>query len=301
MISSVSKTVVVIAGPTAVGKTELCVQLAKRLNTVVVSADSRQLYRELTIGTAKPSAAELDNVPHYFIDSHSVAAPISAGQYEREALALFDELFEIHDTIILTGGTGLYINAVLKGLDDMPEGNTLLRSQLQQQFEAEGITPLQARLLQLDPAYAALADLNNTQRVMRALEVCLTTGKPYSWFRRRVAIDRPFNTKLFALQRPREELYSRINQRIDAMLANGLVDEVRGLQPYRHTPALQTVGYKEVFPYLDGDYDYDTMVDLLKRNSRRYAKRQLTWFRHQNQFDWFNPQDWEAILAAIKT
>ncbi len=181
----------------------------------------------------------------------------------------------------------------------MPEGNTALRSQLQQQFEAEGITPLQERLLELDPAYAALTDLNNTQRVMRALEVCLTTGKPYSWFRRRAAIDRPFDTRLIALQRPREELYNRIDQRMDSMLANGLVDEVRQLVPYRHTPALQTVGYKEVFPYLDGDYDYDTMVDLLKRNSRRYAKRQITWFRHQNQFAWFSPDDEEGILALI--
>ncbi|WP_085412803.1 tRNA (adenosine(37)-N6)-dimethylallyltransferase MiaA [Fibrivirga algicola] len=294
-----SKTVIVVAGPTAVGKTDLCVQLAKRLNTVVVSADSRQLYRELTIGTAKPTVSELQNVPHYFIDSHSIEEPISAGQYEREALLLFDRLFTTLDTVILTGGTGLYINAVLNGLDDMPEGDPLLRSQLQQQFEAEGITPLQSRLLQLDPAYAALADLNNTQRVMRALEVCLTTGKPYSWFRQRNAIERPFSTQLIALQRPREELYARIDRRMDLMLANGLIDEVRGLLPFRHTPALQTVGYKEVFPYLDGDYDHNTMVDLLKRNSRRYAKRQITWFRHQNHFQWFNPEQETEILTAI--
>jgi tRNA dimethylallyltransferase len=295
----VSKTVVVIAGPTAVGKTDICVRLAKRLNTVVVSADSRQLYRELTIGTAKPSAVELDNVPHYFIDSHSITAPISAGQYEREALALLDTLFKTLDLVILTGGTGLYINAVLRGLDEMPEGDPVLRGQLQLQFEAEGIAPLQARLLQLDPAYAALADLNNTQRVMRALEVCLTTGKPYSLFRQRTATDRPFETKLIALQRPREELYARIDQRMDSMLANGLIDEVKGLADFRHTPALQTVGYKEVFPFLDGDCDHSTMVETLKRNSRRYAKRQLTWFRHQNQFQWFSPDEEEGILKAI--
>ncbi|RYF70775.1 MAG: tRNA (adenosine(37)-N6)-dimethylallyltransferase MiaA [Cytophagaceae bacterium] len=296
---SASKTVIVIAGPTAVGKTTLCVRLAKALQTVVVSADSRQLYREMSIGTAKPSPAELDNVPHYFIDSHSITAPISAGQYEREALVLLDTLFKTYDTVILTGGTGLYINAVLKGLDDMPEGDIVLRQELQQQFELEGITPLQNRLLQLDPAYAALADLNNTQRVMRALEVSITTGKPYSSFRQRTAIDRPFNTKLIALQRPREELYARIDQRVDTMLARGLVDEVRSLASYRHTSALQTVGYKEVFAYLDGDYDFNTMVDVLKRNSRRYAKRQLTWFRHQNQFEWFNPDDEAGILASI--
>ena len=295
------KTVIVVAGPTAVGKTDLCVRLARQLNTVVVSADSRQLYRELTIGTAKPTVTELGGVPHYFIDSHSIANPISAGQYEREALALFEQLFKTLDTIILTGGTGLYINAVLNGLDDMPEGNPQLRILLQQQFEAEGITQLQAHLLQLDPAYAALADLNNTQRVMRALEVCLTTGKPYSWFRQRAGIIRPFTARLIALQRPREELYSRTDKRMDQMLANGLVEEVRGLLPFRQTPALQTVGYKEVFPYLDGEYDYNTMVDLLKRNSRRYAKRQLTWFRHQNQFQWFNPENEAAILSAISS
>lgn len=295
----VRKTVIVVAGPTAVGKTALCVRLANRLGTVVVSADSRQLYRELTIGTAKPTEAELDGVPHYFIDSHTVAAPISAGQYEREALALLDTLFNTHDTVILTGGTGLYINAVLRGLDDMPEGDAALRSQLQTQFEAEGISPLQAHLLQLDPAYAALADLNNTQRVMRALEVCLTTGKPYSWFRRQVTVNRPFDTVLLALQRPRDELYARIDQRMDTMLTAGLVDEVRGLTAFRHTSALQTVGYKEVFPYLDGDYDYAAMADLLKRNSRRYAKRQLTWFRHQNQFNWFSPDDEEGMMALI--
>ncbi|MBO0952396.1 tRNA (adenosine(37)-N6)-dimethylallyltransferase MiaA [Fibrella forsythiae] len=296
---SASKTVIVIAGPTAVGKTTLCVQLAKKLQTVVISADSRQLYREMSIGTAKPSPADLDNVPHYFIDSHSVAAPISAGQYEREALALLNTLFTTYDTVILTGGTGLYINAVLKGLDDMPEGDMALRQALQQQFELEGITPLQNRLLQLDPAYAALADLNNTQRVMRALEVSITTGKPYSSFRHRTAIERPFSTKLIALQRPREELYARIDQRVETMLARGLVDEVQSLAHYRHTSALQTVGYKEVFPYLDGDYDYETMVEVLKRNSRRYAKRQLTWFRHQNQFEWINPDDEAGILASI--
>jgi tRNA dimethylallyltransferase len=280
------KTLVVVAGPTAVGKTAYCVHLAKQLNTVVVSADSRQLYRELSIGTAKPTVAEMGNVPHYFIDSHSIDAPMSAGQYERECLGLLDTLFKEQDQVILVGGTGLYINAVLRGLDDMPEGDPDLRDRLQRQFEAEGITPLQIELHRLDPDYAALADLNNTQRVMRALEVSMLSGRPYSSFRRRDVPQRPFQTDLIALDRPREDLYNRIDQRIDAMLDTGLIDEVRGLIAYRHTPALQTVGYKEVFAYLDGDYDYHTMVDLLKRNSRRYAKRQLTWFRHQNAFRW---------------
>lgn len=285
------KTLIVVAGPTGVGKTAFCVRLAHRLHTVVVSADSRQFYRELSIGTAKPSPEELDGIPHYFIDSHSIDAPISAGQYEREALALLDELFQTYDKVIMTGGTGLYINAVLHGLDDMPVGDEALRERLQRQFEAEGITPLQNELQRLDPDYATLADLNNTQRVMRALEVSLVSGRPYSSFRRRQLPQRPFQTVLIALERPRDELYARIDQRMDQMLAAGLVDEVRGLTAYRHTPALKTVGYKEVFGYLDGDYDYATMVDLLKRNSRRYAKRQLTWFRHQNDFRWISPED----------
>ena len=300
MLLATSKTVVVLAGPTAVGKTELAIELAQQLGAVIVSADSRQLYRELTIGTAKPSATELSCAPHYFVNSHSVAAPISAGQYEREALALFETLFQTTQTILLVGGTGLYINAVLRGLDDMPQSDASLRHELQQVFDREGIAPLQARLLDLDPAYAALADLNNTQRVMRALEVCLTTGKPYSWFRRQRPINRPFNTILIGLDRPRPELYARIDQRVDQMLATGLVDEVRGLLPFRHTTALQTVGYKEVFPYLDGTCTYAATVDLLKQNTRRYAKRQLTWFRHQNQFNWFTPAQKADMLAFIR-
>ncbi len=294
------RTIVVLAGPTAVGKTELAIQLAGQLGAVIVSADSRQLYRELTIGTAKPSATELGTVPHYFINSHSITAPISAGQYEREALALFETLFQTHQTILLTGGTGLYINAVLRGLDEMPQSNAVLRQQLQQEFNQTGIAPLQARLLTLDPAYAVLADMHNTQRVMRALEVCITTGKPYSWFRRQRPIDRPFNTILLSLDRPRLDLYARIDQRVDQMLANGLVDEARGLLPYRHTTPLQTVGYKEVFPYLDGTCTHADMIELLKQNTRRYAKRQLTWFRHQNQFTWFTPDQEAEMLTLIR-
>jgi tRNA dimethylallyltransferase len=286
MAADVNKTLIVVAGPTAVGKTTYCVALARQLDTVIVSADSRQLYRELSIGTAKPTAADMEGVSHYFIDSHSIDAPISAGQYEREALTLLDELFKTRDKVIMVGGTGLYINAVLRGLDNMPEADSALRTRLQYQFEQEGIGPLRAELLRLDPAYATLADLNNTQRVMRALEVCITSGKPYSSFRQRAIPRRPFQTQLIALDRPREELYARIDARVEQMLTAGLLDEVRSLSAYRHTTALQTVGYKEVFAYFDGDYDYTTLVELLKRNTRRYAKRQLTWFRHQADFGW---------------
>lgn len=291
------KTLLVIAGPTAVGKTALCVRLAKELHTEVVSADSRQLYRELTIGTAKPASAEMDGVKHHFIDSHSITEQVSAGQYEREALALLEILFEEKDVIILSGGTGLYIQALCFGLDDIPTVDPSYREALEQRLATEGLTALQQDLRRLDPFYAQTADLQNTQRVVRALEVCLATDKPFSSFRRQNMAERPFQPVLIALDRPRDELYTRIDLRMDGMLAAGLVDEAQSLLPYRHHNALQTVGYKEVFGYLDGEYDYAEMVRLLKRNSRRYAKRQLTWFRHQANYQWFNADDLSGVKA----
>ena len=291
------KTLLVVAGPTAVGKTQLCVQLAQRLQTEIISADSRQLYRELTIGTAKPTESEMKSIPHHFINSHSISEAVSAGQYERDALYLIDKLFQKHDVVILSGGTGLYINAVCFGLDDIPLPEASTREKLMQRLRIEGLAPLQEELRQFDPTYASQADLNNWQRVVRALEVCLTTGKPFSSFRQRNVSARRFQTILCALERPREELYARIDHRMDEMLKAGLVDEVRLLLPYRQHNALQTVGYKEVFGFLDGEYDYPTMVELLKRNSRRYAKRQLTWFRHQGDYHWFQADDLEGVLA----
>ncbi len=293
------KTLLIIAGPTAVGKTALCVRLAKSLQTEIVSADSRQLYRELTIGTAKPSADEMGGIEHHFISSHSIIDPVNAGRYERECLTLLHTLFETKEVVILTGGTGLYINAVCFGLDDIPSVDPLLREQLFTRLQTEGLAVLQAELRQLDPVYAQTADLQNPIRVTRALEVCLTTGLPYSSFRRKEVADRPFRSVLVALERPRDELYARIDARMDAMLAAGLLDEVRSLLPYRHLPALQTVGYQEVFPYLDGSYDQDEMIRLLKRNSRRYAKRQLTWFRNQGTYHWVNPTDETNLLALV--
>ena len=275
------KTLLVIAGPTAVGKTALCVQLAQQLQTDIVSADSRQLYRELTIGTAKPTPAEMQGVRHHFVGSHNITDPVNAGRYERECLALLDGLFLEKDVVILSGGTGLYINAVCFGLDDMPAVDPSLRDQLLTRLQTEGLPTLQAELRHLDPDYAQTADLQNPVRVTRALEVCLSTGQPYSSFRKQQIAGRPFQPILVTLDRPRPELYARIDARVDAMLAAGLVDEVRALLPYRELPALQTVGYQEVFPFLAGEYDYDEMVRLLKRNTRRYAKRQGTWFRSQ--------------------
>ena len=293
------KTLLVIAGPTAVGKTQLCVQLAKRLQTDVVSADSRQLYRELTIGTAKPTSDEMAGVTHHFIDSHSIQDPVNAGRYERECIALLSELFQQKDVVLLSGGTGLYIDAVCNGLDDLPPVDPALREQLLTRLKTEGLAVLQAELRRLDPVYAQTADLQNPIRVTRALEVCLSAGEPYSSFRRQQPVERPFRSVLVALDRPRDELYARIDARMDAMLAAGLVDEAHSLLPYRHLPTLQTVGYQEIFPYLDNTYDYDEMVRLLKRNSRRYAKRQLTWFRNQGNYQWFSAEDKEGILTVM--
>lgn len=223
----------------------------------------------------------MQGVQHHFVGSHSITNPVNAGRYERECLVLLDELFQQKDVVILSGGTGLYINAVCFGLDDMPAIDPLLRERLITRLQTEGLISLQTELRQLDPDYAKTADLQNPVRVTRALEVCLSTGQPYSAFRRRQTTERPFRPILVTLDRPRPELYTRIDTRVDAMLAAGLVDEVRSLLPYRELSALQTVGYQEIFPFLDGSYDYDEMVRLLKRNTRRYAKRQLTWFRSQ--------------------
>lgn len=299
LIDLALKTLLVIAGPTAVGKTALCVQLAKTLKTDVISADSRQLYRELSIGTAKPTLEEMDGVRHHFIDSHSILDPVNAGRYERECLALLDDLFKTKEVVILSGGTGLYINAVCFGLDDMPAVDPSLREQLVARLQQEGLEKLQHELRLLDPVYAQTADLQNPVRVTRALEVCLSTGEPYSSFRRQHTAERPFRSVLIALERPRDELYTRIDARMDAMLKAGLLYEVRSLLPYRQLPALQTVGYQEVFPYLDGLYDYEEMVRLLKRNSRRYAKRQLTWFRNQGNYKWVSPEDKEEVLRCM--
>jgi len=295
------KTLLVIAGPTAVGKTAFCVRLAQQLRTDVVSADSRQLYRELNIGTAKPTPAEMQGVPHHFVDSHSVEQLVGAGHYEREALAVLETLFREKDVVILAGGTGLYINAVCFGLDDIPAVDPALREQLMHRLATDGLAGLQQQLRRLDPDYVASADLQNAQRVVRALEVTLHTGRPFSSFRRHQPAPRPFRSVFVALDRPRDELYARIDRRLDDMLARGLVDEVRSLVPYRHLNALQTVGYKEVFGYFDGDYDYPTMVELLKRNSRRYAKRQLTWFRHQGNYHWVGAEDVAEVLNLVKS
>lgn len=293
------KTLLIIAGPTAVGKTALCVRLAKWLNTDIVSADSRQFYREFSIGTAKPTTDEMQSVRHHFIDSHSISEYYSAGDFERDCLQLLEELFKTKEVVILTGGSGMFIKAITDGLDDMPEAPLALREHLEERAEKEGLAILAAELQQLDPVYYQEVDKHNHQRIVRALEVCLSTGKPFSSFRKSEKVQRSFRMLKICLNRPREELYSRIDTRMDAMLSLGLVAEAQSLTAYRSHNALQTVGYKEVFEYLDGTYDYTEMVRLLKRNSRRYAKRQLTWFRNQDEFVWFEADDEAKLLEYL--
>lgn len=291
---------IVVTGPTAVGKTDLCIRLAEKLETEIISADSRQFFRELSIGTAKPSKEELARVKHHFIDSHSIAETYSAGDFERDTLALLPSLFEKNNRVVMTGGSGLYIKAVCEGLDDLPQPTEGLRAQLTERLQAEGLQVLQQEIAKIDPLFSATAEIHNPQRVIRALEVWHTTGHPISSFQHREKRTRPFHQILISLDRDREELYQRINDRIDRMLAEGLVEEAKSVLEYRHRHALQTVGYKEVYGYLDGQYDEAEMIRLLKQNTRRYAKRQLTWFRHQGNFTWFHAEAEADILSFLK-
>ncbi|TGE28199.1 tRNA (adenosine(37)-N6)-dimethylallyltransferase MiaA [Hymenobacter metallicola] len=284
-------TLLVISGPTAVGKTALCVELAQHYQTDIISADSRQFFRELSIGTAKPTPAEMQGVQHHFIDSHSITEDYNAGRFEVDCLALLAELFQEKKLVILTGGSGLYLQAVTEGLDEMPLADLAVRAALQQELAEHGLPPLVAELQRLDPVTYARIDRQNHQRVVRALEVTRSTGQPFSSFHTpKVAKERPFQTIKIALSRDREELYQRIDQRVEQMLAAGLLEEATALLPYRHHNALQTVGYQEIFDYLDGLHDWPEAVRLLKRNTRHYAKRQLTWLRRDPEYQWVHPE-----------
>lgn len=288
----------VIVGPTAVGKTALCVDLAKHLQTDIISADSRQFYRELAIGTAKPSISEQGGVKHHFIDSHSVEEYFSPGDFERESTKLLNTLFKKQDIVIATGGSGLYIKALMEGLDEMPEADLVLRENLNARLKSDGLWALFSELKTLDPDYAAKVDSKNPQRVVRALEVCLSTGKPYSEFRLATKPERPFQVIKICLERPREELYARIDQRMDQMLAEGLMEEAKAFEDKQHLYALKTLGYKEIYGFLRGEYDEAEMIRLLKRNNRHYAKKQMTWFRNQDEFSYLHPSN--AFVEILK-
>jgi tRNA dimethylallyltransferase len=285
-MSTTSLTLIVIAGPTASGKTAAAIQLAQHFNTVVVSADSRQFFREMSIGTAKPTAEELAAAPHYFINSHSITESFSVGDFERECLVLLEELFQKHQVVILAGGSGLYIKAICEGFDELPASDPEIRERLNAELAEKGLTALQERLKLVDPVYYNEVDINNPQRVIRAIEVYESSGQPFSSYRTAKTNKRTFNIIKLGLDMPREVLYNRINQRVDLMVADGLVEEVESLLPYRHLNALNTVGYSEIFDFFDGNTDLPTAISMIKQNTRRFAKRQMTWFRKDEGIIW---------------
>lgn len=297
--ASFKKTCIVIAGPTAVGKTPLAIALAQDLNTKIVSADSRQCYREMDIGVAKPSASQLQQVKHYFINSHSVTDNVNAGVFEQYALQSVSEIFRQHDTAVMVGGTGLYIRAFCEGMDAIPAIDADLRAALTAKYQQGGLAWLQNELKEKDPAWYADGEIQNPQRMMRALEVVMSTGKSIRSFQQALAAKRNFNIIKIGLTLPREQLYSRINQRVDEMMAQGLEKEVQSLLPYRALNALQTVGYSEIFGCIDGTVDRSTAIDLIKRNTRHYAKRQLTWFLKDQAIKWFSPLDYSQLIKYL--
>jgi len=291
---------IVVAGPTAVGKTAVAIRLAEVFGTVVVSADSRQFYREMNIGTAKPSAEERARVQHYFVDSHSIADDYDAATYAEDAHRLFTELFQRYACVILCGGSGLYIKAVCEGFDEMPDIPDEVRQELITRYESNGIAWLREKLQELDPEGLSQLDQQNPHRLIRALEVRIASGRSILSFRTKQRRTHPFDIVKIALTLPREELYARIDARMDEMIANGLFEEARSLYGWRHKNALQTVGYQEIFDMMDGVYDEEECIRLLKRNSRRYAKRQLTWFRKDTEFVWFHPGDIDGMIRYIE-
>ena len=281
-----NKKLIIILGPTGVGKTELSLQMAESMNTEIISCDSRQVYREMKIGTAAPSEEDLKRVKHHFIGHLSIHDYYSCGRFEIDALNKCQELFQKHDVVIMTGGSMLYIDAVCKGIDDIPDIDPELRQTLLERYQNEGIELIRQELKLLDPDYYKIVDLQNHKRSIHALEVCIQSGKPYSSFRSETKKERPFVIEKIGLNRPREILYNRINERVDIMMGNGLLEEAKNLYPYKHLNALNTVGYKELFNYFDGIWTLDFAVQMIKQNSRRYAKKQLTWFNRDSEISW---------------
>ncbi len=297
-----SHLLVSIVGPTAVGKTALAIELAQFFKTEIISADSRQFYREISIGTAKPTEAERSLAPHHFIDSHTVKEEYNASDFEKDALKQVEQLFKHHDLVILCGGSGMYLDAVNHGFDQgLPSADEALRKKLKAELETNGIEALQRRLKQLDPAFYKEVDLANSKRLLRAIEVCMLTGKAYSSIRKGKGKERAFKRLKIGLEMDREHLYERINRRVDIMIENGLLEEVKAVQAYQNHNALKTVGYRELFDYLAGKLTFDTAIEKIKINSRRYAKRQMSWFKRDDSIHWFKPTQIEEIKALITT
>ncbi len=294
-----AKTLIVIAGPTAVGKTSLAIKLAQYYKTEIISADSRQFYREMEIGTAKPSTEELKAARHHFINSHSIVDNFSVGDYEREALGLLEDLFNDHNIVILVGGSGLFINAIINGFDDLPSSSKEIRDKLNQLFKNKGISHLQEKLKEVDPVFYNEVDKSNPQRLIRALEVYETTGRPFSDFRNKIKKTRSFDILQIGLNTDRETLYQNINNRVNIMVDEGLIQEAESLRSFLHLNPLNTVGYSELFDYFDGKSTLEEAVEKIKQNTRRFAKRQLTWFSKSKDIKWFQPQEFESIISFV--
>lgn len=292
-------TLFVLLGPTAVGKTELALQIAKKLGSPILNCDSRQIYRGMEIGTAAPTA-EQQRVKHYFVGTHDIGSYYSAAQYEQDVLSLIGELKSSHRSLLLTGGSMMYLDAVCNGIDDIPSVDPEVRETLRKRLVNGEIDEMRGELRLLDPEYYQTADTRNPKRVVHALEVCYTSGRPYSSFLTNEHKQRPFRIVKIGLRRERQELFDRINQRVDAMMAGGLLDEARRLYPFRNENALNTVGYKELFRYLSGEWELSFAVEKIKKNTRDYAKKQMTWFAHDNDIQWFHPSQRDEIMQLLK-
>lgn len=293
-------TLLILLGPTGVGKTELSLRIAEQLGSPIISADSRQLYRELPIGTAAPTPEQLARVKHYMVGTLELSDYYSASQFETDVLSLLSSLYKEHTAVVMTGGSMMYIDAVTKGIDDIPTVRPDIREQIWKEYEAGGLAPILEELKQADPVHYDEVDRQNYKRVIHAVEICRQTGQPYSSFRTRSRKARPFRIVQIGLTRDREELYDRINRRVDQMMADGLLEEARRVYPYRQLNSLNTVGYKELFNYFDGEWTLDFAIEKIKRNSRVYARKQMTWFKRDSEINWFHPDQEQEILAFIR-
>ncbi|HRZ97607.1 MAG TPA: tRNA (adenosine(37)-N6)-dimethylallyltransferase MiaA [Paludibacter sp.] len=293
------KTLLVLLGPTGVGKTEISLQLAEHFRCPIISSDSRQFYRELKIGTAAPNSQQLSRVKHYFIGSHSIFNEYNAGQYETDVIQLLDELFKIHDVVMLVGGSMMYIDAVCNGMDDIPTIDPEIRNFWLKQYADNGLEYIQNELIKADPLHYEQVDKLNPKRILHALEICSMTGKPYSDLRKGEKKKRKFDILKIGLNRLRPELYERINARVDEMMTDGLFEEAKQFYEFRHLNTLNTVGYKELYEYMQGVWTLDFAINMIKQDSRRYAKRQMTWFNRDKEIHWFHPQDNEEIITFV--
>ena len=294
-------TLIVLIGPTGVGKTELSLRLAELFHTCIVSADSRQLYADLKIGTAAPTPTQLQRVQHHFVGTLKLTDYYSAAQYESEVMQLLETLYPGHDTVLLTGGSMMYVDAVCKGIDDIPTVDADTRQLMLHKYETEGLESLCAELRLLDPEYYKVVDLKNPKRVVHALEICYMTGKTYTSFRTRQKKERPFRIIKIGLTRDREELYERINRRVDQMIEDGLIEEARRVHPYKSLNSLNTVGYKEIFKYLDGEWTLSFAIEKIKQNSRIYSRKQMTWFKRDEEIRWFHPEQETEIGSYLRS